>query len=88
MRGPSPSPVAAAEGQQPVQTDGPDDVLTAINVAKITNWNEPPATEFRSASVHRGFTLSEDDDIKMAGNGAGWEHILLITWNFFFLWPV
>lgn len=70
MRGPSPSPVAAAEGQQPVQTDGPDDVLTAINVAKITNWNEPAATGFRSASVHRGFTLSEDDDLEPARAGS------------------
>lgn len=57
MRGPSPSPVAAAVGQQPVRTDGLDDVLTAIKVAKITNWNEPPATEAGSAPVQQGFTL-------------------------------
>lgn len=57
MRGPSPSPVAAAVGQQPVWTDGPDDVLTAIKVAKITNWNEPPAAEAGSAPVQPGFTL-------------------------------
>lgn len=57
MRGPGPSPVAATVGQQPVRTDGPDDVLTAIKVAKITNWNEPPATEAGSAPVQRGFTL-------------------------------
>lgn len=50
-------PVAAAAGQQPVQTDGPDDVLTAIKVAKITNWNEPPATEAGSAPVQQGFAL-------------------------------
>lgn len=38
--------------RQPVRADRPDDVLTAINMAKkITNRNEPPDTSARSTSV-------------------------------------
>lgn len=80
MRRPRHSPVATAVGQQPVWPDGPDDVLTAIKVAKITNWNEPPATEAGSAPVQRGFTLL----LRGRQHGdKGSEHILLIAWNFF-----
>lgn len=95
MRGPSPSPVAAAVGQQPVRTDEPDDVLTAIKVAKITNWNEPPATEARSAPVQRGFALPlrgrHEDEAHWIGLRAhSYNRLELFFFfsSFLLLWPV